>query len=314
MLAGLLRMMSILPLWELTWLAHDQWVTTSRFLQTIASGPSSHLQPEDRRERRETIRSLSMRSDRPATGAPTLLVYERTTPHRLTTRSNRQWSRVISQLLAPSLDRKLAEGRAPETHLLLAARAQVLVSPVMRQTSRILLGRSPGTCPRGRPGPRDPRTPINRDSILASEPEIRALLGVLVAPTPGHVRGIAMLSRLLSDGRGPLYHHRGSDELRGVLLAGNCSSRFFSDVRQTSGPLRSGPAEAAVRWARSTKGSQRRHAGGIRRGRSATATVPERCDPRVQRLFPQPTKYADAAPDRSEGCPGRSRFRGSPPG
>jgi hypothetical protein len=125
---------------------------------------------------------------------------------------------VTSQLLAPSLDRKLAEGRSPETHLLLAARAQVLVSPVKRQTLAYrwadLLGHA-----RRAPGPRDPRTPINRDGILANEPEIRALLDALVAPTPGHVRGIAMLSWLLSDGNGPLYNRRCSDQLRGVVLA-----------------------------------------------------------------------------------------------
>jgi hypothetical protein len=100
---------------------------------------------------------------------------------------------------------------------LLAARAQVLVSPVRRQTlahcwaDLLRQARMP-------PRPRDPRTPINRDNIVVNEPEIRALLDVLVAPTPGHVRGIAMLSWLLSDGAGPLYNRERSNELRGVLL------------------------------------------------------------------------------------------------
>lgn len=209
--------MSILPLSEIACLAHDQRVTNSRILQTIASGPSSHVPPTERRRRRETIRSLRTQSDGSASRATTLLVYERTSPHRLTTRSNRRWSRVMSQLLAPSLDRQLAEGRSPETHLLLAARTQVLVSPVKRQTlahcwaDLLRQARMP-------PRLRDPRTPINRDNIVANEPEIRALLDVLVAPTPGHLRGIAMLSWLLSDGAGPLYNRRRSNELRGALL------------------------------------------------------------------------------------------------
>lgn len=146
-----------------------------------------------------------------------LLVYERSSPHRLTARSNRWWTRTVAQVLAPSLDRKLAQGRAPEMHLLLAAHAQVLVSPFKRQTLAHswadLLGLA-----RTSPRLRDPRTPINRDAILANEPEIRALPDVLVTPTPGNVRGIAMLSWLLSDGAGPLYDRRRSDELCGVLL------------------------------------------------------------------------------------------------
>jgi hypothetical protein len=68
------------------------------------------------------------------------------------------------------------------------------------------------------PGLRVPRAPINRESILANESEIRALLGLLVEPTPGHVRGIALLSALLSDGTGPLYNRQCSKDLRGALL------------------------------------------------------------------------------------------------
>ncbi len=208
---------SILPLSEIARLAHDQRVTASRILQTIASGPTSHVPPVERRRRRAAVRSLRMQPNASATRATVLLVYERAAPHRLAARSNSRWSRVLSQLLAPSLDRKLAEGRPPETHLLLAARAHVLVSPVKRQAlahtwaDLLELTRRP-------PRPRDLRTPINRDCLLSHQPEIRALLDVLVAPTPGHVRGIALLSWLLSDGAGPLYNWRRSDELRGVLL------------------------------------------------------------------------------------------------
>ncbi len=209
--------MSMLPLSEMACLAHDQRVMSSRILQAIASGPSSHVPPVERRTRRATMRSLRMQPDRSASRATIHLVYERAAPHRLTARSNRRWSRVISQLLAPSLDRRLAEGRAPETHLLLAARAHVLVSPVKRQrlahawVDLLGLARRPARL-------RDPRSPINRDGILSNEPEIRALLDVLVAPTPGHVRGIALLSWLLSDGAGPVYDRRRFDELRGALL------------------------------------------------------------------------------------------------
>jgi hypothetical protein len=44
------------------------------------------------------------------------------------------------------------------------------------------------------------------------------MVGLLVQPTPGHVRGIALLSSLLSDGTGPLYNRRCSTDLGGALL------------------------------------------------------------------------------------------------
>ena len=193
---------------------HHQGMKTSGLLQTIASGPSSPLPRAERRLRRQAIRSLRMQADnRPKT----LLFYESASPHRLTARINHRWSRLIARLLGPSLDHKLAEGCSPESHLLLAARAQVLVSPVKRLTlahhwtDLVTQARTP-------PGPRDPRTAINRDSIVANESEIRALLDVLVTQTPVHVAGIAVMSSLLVDGAGPLYSRQRSHELGGALL------------------------------------------------------------------------------------------------
>jgi hypothetical protein len=122
----------------------------------------------------------------------------------------------MAQLLGSSLDQKLAMGRSPESRLLLAARAQVLVSPAKRQTlahhwaDLLTQARIPT-------GLRNPRAPINRGSVLANEPAIRALLDALVAQTPGQVRGIAIMSWLLIDGAGPLYNSRCSDGLRGAL-------------------------------------------------------------------------------------------------
>jgi hypothetical protein len=119
-------------------------------------------------------------------------------------------------LLGSSLDRRLAAGRPPESHLLLAARAQRLASPVMRLTLAHewadLVTRA-----RSAPTPRDPRVAINRDTIVANEPEIRMLLDRLVAPMPIPARGIAAMRLLLSDGVGPLYDRRRSGELHGVL-------------------------------------------------------------------------------------------------
>ncbi len=215
-LAGSSRTMSILPLSETSCLAHHWGVTTSTILQRFASGPNSHLTAVERRQRREAIRSLRLQTDGSARRPKTLLLIERSFPHRLTPRLNRRWSRAVSRLLAPALDRKLAEGRSPESHLLLAARSQVLVSPVKRRTlaqnwaDLLAQARTPT-------GPRDPRAPINRNSILSHESDIRALLAGLAAPTAGHVRGIALLSWLLADGTGPLYNRHPADELAGLL-------------------------------------------------------------------------------------------------
>jgi hypothetical protein len=192
-------------------------VTTSRLLQTIAHGPASHLQPVERRERRDAIRSLRLLSDGSPSRAGTLLLYEQDFPYCLTARLNTRWLRAISRLRAPSLDRRLAEGRPPESDPLLAARAQVLVTPAERQKLAHLWADLMAQA-RKPPGLRVPRAPINRDSILANEPAIRALLALLVAAMPGQLRGIALMSSLLSDGAGPLYSRRCSEDLRGVLL------------------------------------------------------------------------------------------------
>jgi hypothetical protein len=170
----------------------------------------------ERRERRKAIRSLRAQSTGAGTRAEILLLCPGDAP-RLEVRSNRSWSRVLSRLLAPSLDRRIADGHSPESSLLLAARAGTLVSPAKRRTLAFdwadLLTRA--QAPRG---PRDPRPPVNRESILANESEIRRLIDMLVSPTPGRVRGIAMLSSLMSDGAGPLYNPHCSDALRGALL------------------------------------------------------------------------------------------------
>jgi hypothetical protein len=145
-----------------------------------------------------------------------VLLGEQEPPYRLTVRVNSRWTRALSRMLARSLDRKLAEGRSPESHRLLAARAQVLVSPVERLAlahrwaDLLMYARRP-------PNPRNPRVPTNREILLASEPVIRAILELMVMPTPGHVSGIAKLSWLLSDGTGPVYNRGTAAELAEVL-------------------------------------------------------------------------------------------------
>ena len=123
---------------------------------------------------------------------------------------------MATRLLASSLDRKLAQGRSPESSRLLAARAQVLVSLVSR---RELVNRWENLLVQARRPPvmRNPRVLCNREYILAGESDIREMQTALLAPLPSPVRGTAMASWLLRDGTGPIYNPRLSGDL-GITL------------------------------------------------------------------------------------------------
>jgi len=141
----------------------------------------------------------------------TLLLTDPDNPEQLIARHNRGWICLVARFLASSLDRQLAEGRSPESHRLLAARAQVLVSPVMRRElvdsweNLLVQARRP-------PAMRDPRAPCNRQAIIECECDIRELRKALLTPLPVPARGPAMASWLLRDGAGPIYNrHRFGD-------------------------------------------------------------------------------------------------------
>jgi hypothetical protein len=190
---------------------------TQAFLRSVASGPNSHVSAVEREKRRDAIRSLRRKCDGIPNQGLTVLLSEQDASHRLTAHVNNWRLRALSRLTARSLDRRLAEGCSPESHLFLAVRAQVLVSPSERM---MLAHRWADLLAQARrsPVPRTPRVPINRDSLLANEPAIRALVDRLTAPTPGHIRGIAKLSWLLSDGTGPVYNRREAFKLPEALL------------------------------------------------------------------------------------------------
>ena len=126
-------------------------------------------------------------------------------PGRLVVRTNRPWDRLVARLFASSLDRRLAQGDAPEATRLLAARAQRLVAPDTRQA---LADNWNGLLRRARqPVPTFGRhVPLCRERIAGVEVEVRALVAALVAPSPLPARGVAIVSRLLCDGAGPLFN------------------------------------------------------------------------------------------------------------
>ena len=125
------------------------------------------------------------------------------------------WVLVGAKLLGVSLDDKLAEGRAPDTSPLLAARAQLLVSLTKRRAlaenwlDLLIQARRPFS-------PLDPTVPIVRGRIIAAQAQIEALAEALLAPMPTW-RGVAMASSLLSDGSGPIYNRACSVDLASML-------------------------------------------------------------------------------------------------
>jgi hypothetical protein len=128
-------------------------------------------------------------------------------PDRLVPRGRHWWTRVAANVLASSLDRQLAQGRAPESSLLLAARAQALVSPALRETYAGFwqhLSRRAALLP----STRTLRGPFNREAIGACRVAMAEVHRGLTADGPVSARGVAMVSRLLGDGTGPLYDHR----------------------------------------------------------------------------------------------------------
>ena len=128
-------------------------------------------------------------------------------------RANRVPLRVLVgvRMLGASLDNKLAEGCAPETSRLLATRAQLIVSPTMRQAladnwlALLVQAREPA-------GFLSPRVPLVLDWIVAAQTQIQELADALLAPMPTS-RGVAMARSLLSDGSGPIYNSACSTDL-----------------------------------------------------------------------------------------------------
>jgi hypothetical protein len=124
-------------------------------------------------------------------------------------------ARLGARLRGPSLDRALISGADPAATAQLAARAVRLTSASMRREVARGLDRLA----------RDEHETRGRWQVLPSRraaavnaPELHALATRLREPGPLYARGIAMLSRLLTDGGGPAYDDAGGDLLAQRLL------------------------------------------------------------------------------------------------
>ena len=123
---------------------------------------------------------------------------------------------VGARMLSAWLDDKLAAGCAPDSSRLLATRAQLIVSPTVRQELAdnwlALLVQA-----RERSGLLNTRVPIVRGRIIGAQAQILALTDALLAPMPTS-RGVAMASSLLRDGSGSIYYGGCSADLGSTLL------------------------------------------------------------------------------------------------
>jgi hypothetical protein len=169
----------------------------------------------------------SMAADRGAESRGTRPQRTILTGNPLTLRPSRITDRLLARLLGASLDRQLAEGCAPESSALLAARAQHVASiRYRRQLARAwenLLHRAYGTQPVSGFRPAfsayRPTIPVCGHGIAAAEPTVRELVRCLVTPLPVPARGVAMASGLLTDALGPVYNSHSEVSLPAALDA-----------------------------------------------------------------------------------------------
>ena len=170
------------------------------------------------RTKLDTTKLDTTKLDSTPTGAPeTLLLVGPDRPLGLTLRRSRRWARMAARVLAPTLDRRLADGQAPESSVLLAVRAQALVSPGLRRRDARLWGQLVKRASRP-PVMRSPRTPLNRVAIGGCATRLSEVRSRLGEPGPVSARGVAMVNRLLRDGTGPLYDRRAAASRLGAAL------------------------------------------------------------------------------------------------
>lgn len=136
----------------------------------------------------------------------------------LVMRPRRVTDAMLARAFGASLDRQLAAGRPPEATLLLAARAQDIVSlrrrqAVARNWEHLL------RVARRTAGKRPPASHVCGARIVAAAPAVRELVRRLVVPLPVTARGVAMASVLLTDAIGPVYNRHSHVTLAAALDA-----------------------------------------------------------------------------------------------
>jgi hypothetical protein len=119
---------------------------------------------------------------------------------------------LLARLRSASLDERLADGAAPESDRLLAARAAQLTTRAHRDRlarrwdELVVRARS-----RRPQAGLDARIPIARTEIDVAADEIAGIAELLRSPRPLSAAGVAVAGLMLTDARSPVYRVGGSD-------------------------------------------------------------------------------------------------------
>ena len=171
-----------------------------------------------------TISTGPTRTGRLADRGRTMHVLLEDDQGRLRLQRLRPWHPMLARFLAARFDRELADGTSPEASARLAARAIRLTSIEFRRdlatsVQRILVaaGQPPAVAALEAVAAHPPRVPLRRARISQSAALLAELAAQLAEPGPVPVQGVAMVSRLLADGTGPLYRQACRDDLTAII-------------------------------------------------------------------------------------------------
>jgi hypothetical protein len=129
------------------------------------------------------------------------------------------WTRVVARLRFATLDEALAAGVEPESGPALALRAERLIAPPERRrlarSLRFNVHEARERRSRLRaPSPAAaPPLPASGPHVASAADELLELAHVLDGADPVDVRGVALVSVLLTDGGSPLHYNRGAKRL-----------------------------------------------------------------------------------------------------
>jgi hypothetical protein len=140
--------------------------------------------------------------------------------HRLAAQLDRPALVLRARVFASrrSLDEALADGASPLWTPALALRARQLVSRGSRQQLATSLEGLVTEAKRSA-SPRAVAVPLPRREILEAQPSVLSVAARLRDERPVYARGMALLSRLLSDGSGPAYNPHAGGSLRRAVGA-----------------------------------------------------------------------------------------------
>ncbi len=136
------------------------------------------------------------------------------------------WQRLAARAFAGRLDELLASGASPESSVLLAVRAHDLVTDRHRCSLATAMDRIVSEATAAGPR-RVTAVPVNWDAVLVAETDLRELAERLRTPAPVPARGVALVDRLLTDGKGPLFNPARAAEL---LLAARRASEMLEPL------------------------------------------------------------------------------------